>query len=231
MSPTLECQSPLWPWQSPLSPSSFSSEFVAAFSGYLIISSFRELRQRDVSKYHIQLSLAMLFMLIVSLALVAQSVQNVTDPYGGCVMVSILVHYFTLVAVMWMGAEALLMFQKLVIVFTRVTTKFIVYVSVICWSKCAILKRGGLHSVKCTCLSQLCPFCSSLSHSLWIWLLEIVLQKISLLVDHIVKKTSLCEYTCTQYCTAYPLVTYTPRPQGIFQRSLNIGNHSVDSKI
>ena len=81
----------------------------------------------------------MLFMLTVSLALVALSVQNVTDPYGGCVMVSILVHYFTLVAVMWMGAEALLMFQKLVIIFTRITTKFMVYVSIICWSKCNTL--------------------------------------------------------------------------------------------
>ena len=77
----------------------------------------------------------MLFMLTVSLALVALSVQNVTDPYGGCVMVSILIHYFTLVAVMWMGAEALLMFQKLVIIFTQVTTKFVIYVSILCWSK------------------------------------------------------------------------------------------------
>ena len=77
----------------------------------------------------------MLFMLIVSLALVALSVQNVTDPYGGCVMVSILVHYFTLVAVMWMGAEALLIFQKLVYVFYQITTKFVVSVSIICWSK------------------------------------------------------------------------------------------------
>ena len=48
--------------------------------------------------------------------------------------VSILVHYFTLVAVMWMGAEALLMFQKLVIIFTRITTKFIISLSVVCWS-------------------------------------------------------------------------------------------------
>ena len=77
----------------------------------------------------------MLFMLSVSLVLVALSVQGKTDPYGGCVMVSILVHYFTLVAVMWMGAEALLMFQKLVIVFAQVTAKFIIIVSVICWSK------------------------------------------------------------------------------------------------
>ena len=77
----------------------------------------------------------MLFMLIVSLALVSLSVANVTEPYGGCVTVSILVHYFTLVAVMWMGAEALLMFQKLVIIFTRVTTKFMVGISVLCWGE------------------------------------------------------------------------------------------------
>ena len=56
--------------------------------------------------------------------------------------VSVLVHYFTLVAVMWMGAEALLMFQKLVIVFVRITTKFIVTVSIICWSKCNVRLIG-----------------------------------------------------------------------------------------
>ena len=77
----------------------------------------------------------MLFMLIVSLALVSLSVADVTEPYGGCVTVSVLVHYFTLVAVMWMGAEALLMFQKLVIIFTRITKKFVVGISVVCWSK------------------------------------------------------------------------------------------------
>ena len=48
---------------------------------------------------------------------------------------SLLVHYFTLVAVMWMGAEAVLMFQKLVIVFVQITAKFIVIVSIVCWSK------------------------------------------------------------------------------------------------
>ena len=47
--------------------------------------------------------------------------------------VSVLIHYFTLVAVMWMGAEALLMFQKLVIVFVQITTRFIVILSLICW--------------------------------------------------------------------------------------------------
>ena len=47
--------------------------------------------------------------------------------------VSVLIHYFTLVAVMWMGAEALLMFQKIVIVFVRITTRYIIAVSIICW--------------------------------------------------------------------------------------------------
>ena len=59
--------------------------------------------------------------------------------YGGCVTVSALIHYFTLVAVMWMGAEAVLMFQKLIIVFHRTTTQFIVVISIICQGKCKAL--------------------------------------------------------------------------------------------
>ena len=57
------------------------------------------------------------------------------DLYGGCVAVSALIQYFTLVAVMWMGAEALLMFQKLVIIFVQITTKYIVIVSIVCWGE------------------------------------------------------------------------------------------------
>lgn len=74
-------------------------------------------------------------MLVVSFALVTLSAENIPALYGGCVTVSVLVHYFTLVAVMWMGAEALLMFLKLVIVFIQITTKFVVFVSIFCWSK------------------------------------------------------------------------------------------------
>ena len=50
--------------------------------------------------------------------------------------VSALIHYFTLAAVMWMGAEALYMFEKLVIVFVQINTKYIIAASIICWSKC-----------------------------------------------------------------------------------------------
>ena len=58
-----------------------------------------------------------------------------TEVFESCVTVSVLIHYFTLVAVMWMGAEALLMFQKLVIVFVQITTRYIIIVSLVCWCK------------------------------------------------------------------------------------------------
>ena len=72
---------------------------------------------------------------------VGLSVSSESDmrEYGGCVTVSVLLHYFTLVAVIWMGAEAFLMFQKLVIVFVTITKKYIVTVSIICWSKYSTL--------------------------------------------------------------------------------------------
>ena len=66
---------------------------------------------------------------------------------------SLLVHYFTLAVVMWMGAEALLMFHKLVIAFVRVTTKFIIIISTVCWSKLSLIYKVVV--VKC------CSLCSS----------------------------------------------------------------------
>ena len=53
----------------------------------------------------------------------------------GCITTGALVHYFTLAAIMWMGAEAVLMFQKLVIVFGTLTFQFFLLVSIICWGK------------------------------------------------------------------------------------------------
>ena len=103
-----------------------------------IVFSCRKIRQKPVSKYHAQLSLSMLLMLIVAMVLIILSAERIDTLYGGCVVVSMLVHYFTLVAVMWMGAEALLMFQKLIVnVFSQVTTRYIIIVSIICWSELA----------------------------------------------------------------------------------------------
>ena len=99
----------------------------------------RKVREKDISKYHIQLCSALLCMYVLTLFLVVISAEKATAIYGGCVILSLLVHYFTLVAVMWMGAEALLMFQKLVIIFVRITAKFIAFISLICWSKLIII--------------------------------------------------------------------------------------------
>ena len=110
---------------------------------------YRRLRQKETSIYHIQLSLSMLFMLIVSFVLILFSAEHLPPPlYEGCMMVSVLVHYFTLVAVMWMGAEALLMFQKLVIIFFQLTKRFIAILSIICWGKSLSLLALCYSSVK-----------------------------------------------------------------------------------
>ena len=95
--------------------------------------STRKLRERDATKFHVQLCIAIFCMLLVFVI----GIDRVPPKYlyGGCVAVSSLIHYFTLVAVMWMGAEALLMFQKLVIVFTQITTKYVVIVSIVCWGE------------------------------------------------------------------------------------------------
>ena len=99
---------------------------------------YRKFRQRVATIFHVQLCVALFCMLIVFVCGI-----NRTAVYGGCVAVSALIHYFTLVAVMFMGAEAVLMFQKLVIVFGSTSTKFFVAVSLICWRKCII--AGHLH--------------------------------------------------------------------------------------
>ena len=93
-------------------------------------SIYRKFRERDATIFHVQLCIALFCMLIIFVCGI-----NRTAIYGVCVAVSALIHYFTLVAVMFMGAEAVLMFQKLVLVFGSTYTKFFVTVSLICWCK------------------------------------------------------------------------------------------------
>ena len=88
----------------------------------------RKIRKRDASKFNFQLCLAMLLMLLVFISGVKET-ENVI----GCTIVSVLIHYFTMASVFWMGAEAVLMFKKLIIVFGRISTTFIVVISLICW--------------------------------------------------------------------------------------------------
>ena len=96
--------------------------------GHLI--DFRKLRQKDVTKFHLQLALSLILMLIVFVAGIDR-----TENRAGCITVGVLLHYLILVTFMWMAAEAVLLFQKLVIVFMKVSVKYVIVVSVICWGE------------------------------------------------------------------------------------------------
>jgi len=90
----------------------------------------RKLRQRDASKFHAQLCIAIFGMLLFFLVGIDR-----TETEAGCTIMSLFIQYFTLASVGWMGAEAVLMFQKLIIVFGTITVKYLVTVSLICWCK------------------------------------------------------------------------------------------------
>ena len=98
---------------------------------YLLLILFcRKLRKRDASKFHAQLCIAIFCMLFFFLVGIER-----TEHASLCTIMSLLIHYFTLAAVFWMGAEAILMFQKLIIVFGRISTTHIIVVSLTCWCK------------------------------------------------------------------------------------------------
>lgn len=93
----------------------------------------RTLRAIDYFKYRIQLCLSLLLMLVVALVLVALSAEEIPPYYEGCVTVSVLVHYFTLVSVLFMAAEAILVFRKTITPLKLITTKYHIIAFTICW--------------------------------------------------------------------------------------------------
>jgi hypothetical protein len=50
-----------------------------------------------------------------------------------CTLSSIVILYFTLSSLFWMGAEAIVVFKKLVVIFGSVSNKFVITLSLICW--------------------------------------------------------------------------------------------------
>eukprot|EP00731_Ephydatia_muelleri_P031789 Em0023g296a len=94
----------------------------------LTLCGFRKQRRKNVSKFHIQLCIALFFMLLFFVV----GVDRTENRYV-CTAMSILILYFTIASVCWMGAEAVLMFQKLILVFRRTTNRQIVIISVITW--------------------------------------------------------------------------------------------------
>ena len=91
---------------------------------------------RDVTKIHLQLCITLFCLLLVFMVGIERGENEIV-----CTAMSALIHYFTLAAVFWMGAEAALLFQKLIILFGRITVKYFVIVSLICWCKLLTLLR------------------------------------------------------------------------------------------
>ena len=98
------------------------------YLGMLKFVGCRKLRERDASKFHAQLCIAILLMLLVFVVGITRTENLIV-----CTAISSMIQYFTLASAAWMGAEAVLMFKKLIIVFGRTTKTFIVVISLICW--------------------------------------------------------------------------------------------------
>ena len=52
-----------------------------------------------------------------------------------CTGASLIIQYFALASVFWMGAEAVLMIKKLVVVFGKVSRRFLIILTLCCWGK------------------------------------------------------------------------------------------------
>eukprot|EP00731_Ephydatia_muelleri_P035718 Em0151g10a len=94
----------------------------------LTLGGLRKERKKDTNKFHVQLCTALFCMLLVFLV----GIDRTENKYV-CTAMSILILYFTIASVCWMGAEAVLMFQKLILVFSKTTNRQIVIISVITW--------------------------------------------------------------------------------------------------
>ena len=120
------------------------------FSLSLSLSPHRKLRQRDSTVLRIQFCIAMILMLI-SFAAGIERVQL----FEVCVTISALIHYLTLVSLLWMAAEALLVFQK-AIISTNVSRKFFFIVTIVCWCKYIVLNNQFSFLVHFCCLVICC---------------------------------------------------------------------------
>ncbi len=77
----------------------------------------------------IQFCLSVALMLIAFVCGIAR-----VEIFQLCVAISALIHYFTLVAMMWLAAETVLMLQKLISA-VKISTAYFVIASFICWGR------------------------------------------------------------------------------------------------
>ena len=99
---------------------------------------FRTLNRnvQDNSKFHIQLALAIILALTVDsvVYIIEWSVKGTLNKVN-CIVISALDHYFYIAAFMWIGADGVLLCQKVVCDFKKTTTLHLFIVSFVCWGK------------------------------------------------------------------------------------------------
>ena len=89
-----------------------------------------------MTKFHIQLALAILLLMILEIA--TAIIQATSINIAGCIALVAATYYCLLAAFMWMGAEGVLLCQKVFCVFKKTTTLYLFIVSLVCWSKCLV---------------------------------------------------------------------------------------------
>ena len=91
---------------------------------------FRKLRARLPSRILVCFSISLSFLLILFLAGMER-----TTPVVGCQVVAGLLQYFMLCMFMWMGINAVGLYQATVVVFKRNTGKFFLRSNLFAWGK------------------------------------------------------------------------------------------------
>ncbi len=101
---------------------------LTTYSGIFLMC--RKLRLLDITYFQVQFCISVLGMLLTFMIGIDR-----TEIEGICTFMSSLLQYFVLSSMLWMAAQALLMFRKLVLVFGIISKRFLLITSLICWSK------------------------------------------------------------------------------------------------
>ena len=107
-------------------------------------SILRKLRKKETSKFHVQMCIAIFCMLLFFLIGIDRTENDIS-----CTFFSLLIQYFSMASVAWMGAEAVLMFHKMIIVFGQIQLVHLVIISIIAWGN--EISKNGLHN-RVTCI-------------------------------------------------------------------------------
>ncbi|XP_022103274.1 uncharacterized protein LOC110986009 [Acanthaster planci] len=100
----------------------------------LIYLAIRPLRSKTPGRILISLCLSLLCLYLVFLAGIEQ-----TSSRSGCIAAAVLMHYFTLTSMAWMGVEAANLYLKVVKVFGSDVSHFMVKASIVAWGFPAVV--------------------------------------------------------------------------------------------